>query len=100
MLSEAELEQHCRYILSQRRIKNKIVVLCEGVRAQGGQRLSPQLYGKMEELPDANFYNACIPYYWTQKRPQFFNCGDRADTINTYSKLLEINALEPEISFL
>jgi hypothetical protein len=100
MLSEAELEQHCRYILSQRRIKNKIVILCEGVRAQRGERLSPQLYGKMEELPDANFYNACIPYYWTQKRPQFFNCGDRSDTINTYSKLLEINALEPEISFL
>jgi hypothetical protein len=100
MLSEAELEQHCRYILSQRRIKNKIVILCEGVRAQLGERLSPQLYGKMEELPDANFYNACIPYYWTQKRPQFFNCGDRADTINTYAKLLEINALEPEISFL
>jgi hypothetical protein len=100
MLSEAELEQHCRYILSQRRIKNKIVILCEGVRSQGGQRLSPQLYGRMEELPDANFYNACIPYYWTQKRPQFFNCGDRSDTLNTYSKLLEINAIEPEISFL
>ena len=100
MLSEEELKLHCRHILSQRRIKNRIVILCEGVRSQSGERLSPQLYGKMEELPDANFYNACVPSYWTQKRPQFFNCGDRTDTLNTYSKLLEINDREPEISFL
>jgi hypothetical protein len=100
MLTEEELEQHCRYILNQRRIKNKIVILCEGVRSKSGERLSPQLYGKMEELPDANFYNACIPHYWTQKRPQFFNCGDRVDTLNTYGRLLGINDREPEISYL
>jgi hypothetical protein len=35
-----------------------------------------------------------------QKLPQFFNCGDRQDTLNTYFKLLEIQALEPESSYL
>jgi hypothetical protein len=100
MLTEAELEQHCQYILNQRRIKNKIVILCEGVRSQHGERLSPQLYGKMESLPDANFYKACIPHYWTQKLPCFFNCGDREDTLNTYCRLLEIHDRQPEISYL
>jgi hypothetical protein len=100
MLTESELEQHCRYILAQRRIKNKIVILCEGVRANRDERLSPQIYSRMEELPDANFYKACIPRYWTQRLPQFFNCGDRQDTLNTYFKLLEIQALEPDSSYL
>jgi hypothetical protein len=47
MLTESELEQHCRYILAQRKIKNKIVILCEGVRANPGERLSPQLCSRM-----------------------------------------------------
>ena len=98
--TDAELEQHCRYILGERRIKNKIVILCEGGRYDASERLSVQSYGRMEELPDANFYSACIPSYWRQGRPQFFNCGDRHDTLSTYFKLLEIHDREPELYYL
>jgi hypothetical protein len=98
--TDDELEQHCKYILGERRIKNKIVILCEGGRYDGKERLSPQSYRRMEELPDANFYNACIPSYWREKRPNFFNCGDRHDTLSTYFKLLEIHNREPGLSYL
>jgi hypothetical protein len=99
-LSKFELDRHCRLILGQRKISNKIVVLCEGIRTQDGERLSPQLYSKMEELPDANFYRACIPSYWRQRKPCFFNCGDRNDTIATYKRLRELNELEATQSYL
>jgi hypothetical protein len=98
--TDAELEQHCRYILGERRIKNKIVILCEGGRYDASERLSVQSYGRMEELPDANFYSACIPSYWRQGRPQFFNCGDRHDTLSTYFKLLEIHDRESKLYYL
>jgi hypothetical protein len=98
--TEDELEQHCQYILGARRIKNKIVILCEGGRYDGKERLSPQSYGRMEQLPDANFYDACIPNYWREKRPQFFNCGDRHDTLSTYFKLLELHERKPGSSYL
>jgi hypothetical protein len=98
--TDAELEQHCKYILADRRIKNKIVILCEGGRYSGNERLSVQSYGRMEELPDANFYNACIPSYWRTGRPQFFNCGDRHDTLSTYFKLLELHSLNLKLSYL
>jgi hypothetical protein len=98
--TDGELAQHCKYILGERRIKNKIVILCEGGRYEGRERLSPQSYRRMEELPDANFYNACIPSYWRERRPQFFNCGDRHDTLSTYFKLLELHDRKPELSYL
>jgi hypothetical protein len=98
--TDAELEQHCKYILAERRIKNKIVILCEGGRYTASERLSVQSYGRMEELPDANFYNACIPSYWRTGRPQFFNCGDRHDTLSTYFKSLELHSQNPELSYL
>jgi hypothetical protein len=98
--TDAELEQHCRYILGERRIKNKIVILCEGGRYDASERLSVQSYGRMEELPDANFYSACVPSYWRQGRPQFFNCGDRHDTLSTYFKLLEIHDQESKLYYL
>jgi hypothetical protein len=98
--TDAELEQHCQYILGERRVKNKIVILCEGGRYEGKERLSPQSYGRMEQLPDANFYNACIPSHWREKRPQFFNCGDRHDMLSTYFKLFELHDREPGSSYL
>lgn len=100
MLTEEELEQHCQIILKDSRIKNKIVILCEGFRTKDGERLSPQLYRRMEELPDSNFYRACVPKKWTQNVPRFFNCGDRHDTLGSYFKLLEIHDREPSNSFL
>ena len=66
-----QLKQHSEIIISSRRIKNKIVVLCEG---DGGiwnfQGIpSPQSCGKMEQMPDANFYSACVFNWWRQYRP-------------------------------
>lgn len=88
--NEKELKQHCETILKQRKIRNKIIVLCEGIIPKEQGRLSPQSYGRMNELPDSNFYKACIPSYWSQSRPEFFNCGDCNNVVNTYSKLLEM----------
>ena len=88
--SEKELEQHCEIILRQRKILDKIVVLCEGVIPKEQGSLSPQSYGKMDGLPDSNFYKACIPNDWRSSRPEFFNCGDCNDVVKTYFTLLEI----------
>ncbi|MEG4048689.1 hypothetical protein QUA01_00180 [Microcoleus sp. S36a_B3] len=33
----------------------------------------------------------CIPKWWSQKRPTFFNCGDRKDVIDTYFTLLTLH---------
>ncbi|BAZ18127.1 hypothetical protein NIES4071_100100 [Calothrix sp. NIES-4071] len=51
-------------------------------------------------MPDANFYSACVPRWWTQYRPQFFNCGDRQDVIDTYFKILELLYRNSENSYL
>jgi hypothetical protein len=88
--SEEQLKQHCEIILKQRKILDKIIVLCEGTIPKEKGRLSPQSYGKMDSLPDSNFYKACIPNDWRNSRPEFFNCGDCNDVVNTYFTLLEI----------
>ena len=88
--SEKELKQHCEIILKQRKILDRIIVLCEGVIPKEQGRLSPQSYGKMDSLPDSNFYKACVPHDWRNSRPEFFNCGDCNDVVNTYFTLLEI----------
>lgn len=100
-LKPEELRQHCQQILKQRRIKNKIVILCEGlISNQIQDRPSPQSYKKMEQLPDANFYNACVPNTWRQYRPQFFNCGDRKDVIDSYFSILELHNQDINNSYL
>lgn len=101
-LKPEQLINHCEIIISSRRIKNKIVVLCEG---EGGiwdkqGRLSPQSYGKMEQMPDANFYKACVPKWWSQYRPEFFNCGDRKDVLDTYCYLLKLHEQDKTNSYL
>ncbi|MDY6785844.1 MAG: hypothetical protein SW833_25395 [Cyanobacteriota bacterium] len=100
--TEEGLKQHCETILKSRRIKNKIVILCEGERPpiDPNTILSPQLYRKMEEMPDANFYRACLPQWWTQYQPRFFNCGDRMDVLDTYSMLLALHQQAPTNSYL
>ena len=89
-LSKKELEQHCKFILSNSRVSNKIIILCEGDVYKEDGKLSPLYYKKMENFPDANFYSACIPKPWRSLRPCFFNCGDRNDVLDTYFTLLEI----------
>ena len=91
-LSSEELEHHCQEILNDPRINNKIVVLCEGKIDDISGRLSPQVYKKREQMPDANFYKRCVPKSWNNKpRPQFYNCGDRKDVIDTYFNLLKLS---------
>lgn len=99
-LDQVLLEQHCNSILKSPRIKNKIVVLCEGTIPVLDDRPSPQSYKKMEQMPDANFYKACVPKWWSQYRPEFFNCGDRKNVVNTYFTLLDKHHQAPQESFL
>jgi hypothetical protein len=99
-LSPEQLEEHCTKILKSSRIRNKIVVLCEGEIKKIQGRPSPQSYGRMEEMPDSNFYQACVPSRWRQYRPQFFNCGDRKDVIDTYFTLLELHNQDSGNSYL
>lgn len=99
-LNQQQLSKHIDTILQSRRILNKIVVLCEGDIQPLQGRPSPQEYRKMEKMPDTNFYKACVPRKWSQRRPQFFNCGDRKDVINTYFGLLEQHNKAPHNSYL
>lgn len=92
MLSSAlSLDQHCENIYRSRSIKNKIIVLCEGDIRHIAGRESPQSYRQLRKYPDANFYQRCIPQYWRQKRPEFFNCGSCTQVIKTYFRLLELH---------
>jgi hypothetical protein len=95
-----DIDQHCLNIIKSRRICNKIVILCEGDLPQENGRLSPQLYGRNETLPDANFYKACLPRYWREKTPEFFNSGSRAEVIKTYQRLAEIGNENGKDSYL
>lgn len=88
--SVEELNKHCQTILKQRKIRDRLIILCEGDISIEEGRPSPQSYGKMEQLPDANFYKNCIPNSWKNSLPVFFNCGDRYDVLSTYFSLLEM----------
>lgn len=89
-------------ILRSPQIMNKIVVLVEGdVPPPDSQRLSPQEYAKLERLPDANFYKACVPRRWNNSgTPVFFNCGGRAEVLYAYETLLAKQAKNPQDTFL
>ena len=89
--NEQELKEHCLHILLSSRIKSKIVILCEGNIQRIDGKFSPQSYKRMEQTQDAKFYNDCVPRWWNIYRPQFFNCGDRNDVLNTYFKLLDLH---------
>ena len=97
---QGQIIQHCKSILTSRRIRNKVVVLCEGSIPHLQGRPSPQAYGKMESMPDANFYKACVPTWWRESLPQFFNCGDRNDVLDTYFSLLELHDASSSSSYL
>jgi hypothetical protein len=98
-----EADPLVRWILGRAKIKNKLVVLCEGDRPplNEGKPLSPQAYGRLERLPDANFYLACVPRNWHGDRlPVFFNCGDRAQVLSSFTALLAAHAQDPSVSRL
>lgn len=91
-------------ILGSPRIRGKLVILCEGDRIPLDERHSvpsPQMYRRLEKMPDANFYKACVPRDWHGSRlPQFFNCGGRSDVIRTFQALLKGHAKQPAASYL
>ena len=95
-----QLQEHCEIILKSRGIKNKIVVLCEGKIPDIQGIKSVQSYKAMKETQDASFYMACIPRWWSQKRPEFFNCGDRKDVIDTYFTLPILHEKDTTNSYL
>lgn len=99
-LNAEQLKRHCQTILESRRIRGKIVVLCEGDIREVAKIPSPQSYRKMEKMPDANFYSKCVPTWWRQYRPQFFNCGDRHDVLGTYFTLLSLHDSDRTNSYL
>lgn len=100
-LSEDQLQQHCLTIIRSRRIKNKIVVLCEGGDQQLlKQRPSASAYRQLEKFPDANFYIASIPKWWQGGRPELFVCGDKEDVINTYFLLRDMHEENRDDSYL
>jgi hypothetical protein len=97
-----ELAAHCRQILGDRRIKNRVIILCEGGTDQRG-RLSPQSYRQNDRLPDCNFYQACVPTWWRNTGklvPKFINSGDRSKVISTYFGLLHLHHQNPQNSYL
>lgn len=51
-------------------------------------------------MPDANFYKACVPKWWSQRRPCFFPCGNRRDVIDTYWTLLAQHRSQAQSSYL
>ena len=51
-------------------------------------------------MPDANFYRACVPRWWRERKPRFFNCGDRQDVLDSYSLLLELHREDSSKSYL
>ena len=83
-----QFDEHCQSILKSRSIRNKVVILCEGTPPSIEGTRSPQSYKKNKELPDANFYKACVPTL--APLPEFFNCGGRTTVIKTYFRLLEL----------
>jgi hypothetical protein len=94
-----DIEQHCLNIIQNPRIANRIIILCEGdIPAPG--RYSPSSYGKNSDLPDANFYKACLPNHWRNKTPMFFNSGSRSEVITTYQTITEIHGQNLSISRL
>jgi hypothetical protein len=94
------IEEFCQKILRYRRIRNRLVILCEGPRIMTTDRPSPQSFGRMADLPDANFYRACLPRSWRDRQPVFFTCGGRSDVIAAYSTLKAIHTSDPANSYL
>ena len=87
-LSAAELQQHCQAIITLSERKHGIFILCEGNINEIKGRVDK--YRRLETFPDANFYKACIPTWWIEKRPTFVPCGDRKDVIDSYFSLRDL----------
>jgi len=103
-MDEEAFDQHISVILSSRRIRDRIVVLCEGDSVGWSDRQrarSPQTYRRHKEPPDSSFYLSCIPSGWqNHKLPCFFNCGDRYSVLKTYRRLRTAHEGNPNDTYL
>ena len=107
-----ELQNYCKYILKQERIRDRILVLCEGKILKEEVRISrsPESYqiqspqdSQDEKItPDSSFYKKCIPDSWFQFDlvPKFFNCGNCDDVIKIYLSLLEILSQDTDNKYI
>lgn len=98
-----EQEALVNAILRSPRIRNRLVILCEGdlPQLENGGAPSPQMYGRLEQMPDANFYKSCVPQDWHSHRlPQFFNCGGRSQVLYVFGQLLKRHQVAPGASYL
>jgi hypothetical protein len=95
-----DIDLHCKNIIKSPRIRDRIVVLCEGDIHKESGRKSPGSYAKNENTPDANFYKACLPERWKDNLTIFINSGSRSEVIKTYEKLAIIHASSPDDSYL
>lgn len=90
-------------ILRSPRIRDRLVVLCEGdlLQLEEGRAPSPQMYGRLEKMPDANFYKGCVARDWQgQRLPQFFTCGGRSQVLDVYQRLRDRHEEDPGASYL
>jgi hypothetical protein len=110
--NQAELQNYCKYILRQERIRDRILVLCEGKILKEEVRISrsPESYQSQlpyadrdeKTTPDSSFYKKCIPESWFQFDlvPKFFNCGNCDDVIKIYLTLSEILAQDIDKQYI
>lgn len=91
-------------ILKARRIRQKIVILCEGdeaPRRPPGISRSPAFYRQLDRTPDASFYKGCVPRHWhNANTPCFFNCGGRTQVLEVRERCLALHRQSPEHSYL
>lgn len=102
-LKKEELQNYCKSILRQERIRDRILILCEGKILKEEIRISrrspesyqaqlPQVDQDEKITPDSSFYKKCIPDSWFQFDlvPKFINCGNCDDVIKIYINLSEM----------
>ncbi len=87
---EANDLSFCNKILKHRRIKNNLVILCEGERQYLNIHTLQQI-SRLDNFPDANFWKQTIPMEWRTKKPVFIPCVSRSDILRIYPKLIELH---------
>ncbi|MGK7882080.1 MAG: ornithine acetyltransferase [Crocosphaera sp.] len=96
---EAKDIDFCQIILNHRRIKNNLVILCEGTREYLNIH-TPQQIKRLDDFPDANFWKQTIPMEWRTNQPVFIPCGSRSDILRIYPKLIDLHNNNPDNSYL
>ncbi|MGK7933854.1 MAG: ornithine acetyltransferase [Microcystaceae cyanobacterium] len=92
-------EKFCKKVLNCRKIKDKLVILCEGNRDYLNIH-TPQQISQLEKGEDANFWRNTIPRWWRNQLPVFIPCGGRSDVLRIRQRLIELHYEDPENSYL